>query len=677
MQSSPSLVARYSGFRPEIQGLRAVAVLMVVVYHVFIGRVSGGVDIFLLISAFFMTLSFVRKLEGERPLALGRYWLHTFKRLLPLAAATILVTSLLLAVFYPEGSVWAFRRDGLASIFYVENWHLAQEQADYYATDRSLSSPFQHFWSLSMQGQVFLLWPLIFLFASWIKKRFDIRPVKTLAVTFSVIFAVSLSYSIYATGADQAFAYFDTRARLWEFALGSLLALAIPFIKVPKAGRLALGWAGFVSMLSVGILIDVQGVFPGWIALWPLVSAAAIMAVGQSGSRFGIDRLLSWGPIVRLGDSAYALYLVHWPLLITYMVIRDRPEAGPRSGVVLVVASVALAVTLTRLIDEPLRRWHWAESTTKHMAIIVVTSVALASVPVGGWLIWDTNRVRIESEQAREQFTRNNPGAQSLMPDFVYEGDADATILPRVGELDTQWFGLEEDCTGRYATDIDLTPGWCKQSPMVTFPSKTVVVVGNSHSAQMMAAILPIAEEQNWQLVSLLQPGCNFTVVEYLDQCTPANEAFNRYVLDLHPDAVILHSTRSDVSADGENLVPGIAETIDELIDEGISVTGIRDNPRTEDDRVECYTKHLDNPDACTVPESDLLKPINPAEELDNRSGYTNLDFTDLICPDGQCPVVIGNVLMWLDPGHLSSDYITTMVEPARDRIVSAVEGGF
>ncbi|WP_257879691.1 acyltransferase family protein [Kocuria flava] len=315
-----------------MQGLRFVAVLLVVVYHVFLDRVSGGVDIFLLISAFFLTLSFVRKLEAGRPLALGRYWLHVFKRLLPLAVLTILVTLVLVALFYPEFDVARWRSQALASVFYVENWALAVAQVDYYAVDDSGSSPFQHFWSLSVQGQVFLLWPVIFAAAAVVCRRFRWRPVPVLAVAFGAVFVGSLVFSVVRTAGDQAFTYFDTRARLWEFALGSLLALAVPYLNPAKGLRVVLGWAGLVSMVLVGVLVDVQGAFPGWIALWPLLSAAAVIVAGSSGSRWGVDRVLASGPLVRLGDAAYALYLVHWPLLITYLVVRDRPVAGPRSG---------------------------------------------------------------------------------------------------------------------------------------------------------------------------------------------------------------------------------------------------------------------------------------------------------------------------------------------------------
>ena len=137
-----------------------------------------------------------------------------------------------------------------------------------------------------------------------------------LAAAFGAIFVASLAYSIDQTATNQAYAYFDTRARLWEFALGSLLALALPYLKPGKVLRVALGWAGLAAMLSCGLLLSVDRSFPGFVALWPTLAAAAIIVAGQSGSRLGVDRLLSWKPLVSLGDNSYALYLWHWPLLV-------------------------------------------------------------------------------------------------------------------------------------------------------------------------------------------------------------------------------------------------------------------------------------------------------------------------------------------------------------------------
>ena len=253
--STPVVARRQADWRPEIQGLRAVAVLLVVVFHIFTDRVSGGVDIFLFISAFFLTGSFTRKMEAGRPLAVGRYWLHVFTRLMPMAVLTILLTLVAVATVYPLADRASWRTEALASALYVENWALAFNAVDYYAADNTSLSPFQHFWSLSVQGQVFILWPLLFLVSALVARRTGARPRAVLTTAFASVFVVSLLWSVTQTSQNQAFTYFDTRARLWEFALGSLLALVLPFIHLGRRTRVFLGWAGLASMIAVGVVL--------------------------------------------------------------------------------------------------------------------------------------------------------------------------------------------------------------------------------------------------------------------------------------------------------------------------------------------------------------------------------------------------------------------------------------
>lgn len=647
--------------------------MMVVVYHVFVGRVSGGVDIFLLISAFFMTLSFVRKIESDRPIAIGRYWLHTFKRLLPMAVVTILATSLLLGLLYPEWAIWEFRPQALSSAFYFENWHLAATNVDYYARDGGLASPFQHFWSLSIQGQVFLVWPLVFGLAWWLRRRFGIGSVRTLTIAFATIFAASLTYSIITTNTRQEFAYFDTGARLWEFALGSLFALAIPYLQPGKAVRVVLGWVGFIAMLAVGIVVDVQTAFPGWIALWPLLAAGAIITAGQSGSVLGVDRFLAWRPIVKLGDSAYALYLVHWPILITYLVVSDQQVADPAAGAVLVVASTALAIVLTRLIEQPLKNWAWPEASKRRLALVVAICLVGVSVPVGGWMTYDVNRLNRLVAESRGDGYRNHPGALSLLPGFWFEGDPDAPVLPRVGNLRDQWVELPERCSGPLRADEGAAATYCRQTPTLDEPTRTVAVVGNSHAQQLMGTIIPIAEEQDWQLISLVQPICSFGLGGQPEECLESNESFVRYLEQLQPDVVFTVSTWGAVVVGvDERLVTGQSQAIDRLVAAGIRVVGIRDNPRLGFNPVDCLGRPSGDGETCSVAQEVVLGPVNPAEVWEGREGYVNLDFTDLICPDGICPPVIGNVLVWLDGDHLTSDYATTIAFAAHDRILAA-----
>ena len=659
---------RYSGFRSEVQGLRAVAVLLVVVYHVFVGRVSGGVDIFLFISAFFMTLSFVRKIEGGRALDVPRYWLHTFRRLLPLAALTIVVTLALLAVFYPATSVTQFRWEALASVFYVENWALAAASVDYYAVDHSTASPFQHFWSLSVQGQVFLLWPLVFGLAWLVRRRTGISSVPVLTVCFGLIFAVSLTFSVITTETQQAFAYFDTRARLWEFALGSLIALAIPYLKPPRNLRVFLGWAGLLSMVSVGILVDVQGSFPGWIALWPLLSATAIIVAGQSGSSVGVDRFLSWRPVVKLGDSAYALYLIHWPVLITYLVIRDRPEAGWRSGIVLVALSVVLAVLVTTYVENPVRQWQWPERNKLRLGAVIAGCVCLVTVPAVVWMQLDTAR----AQRLADESWVNNPGAVALQPGYSFRGAPDTPVLPLPADLPTNDAWVGEDCP----EDIGLAPdylGACHEYVPHDSPQKTVLLIGNSHLQHWLPALEPMAVENNWRVIIYSQLGCFYTVPEEqpAESCKGWLDGAEQVVDVMDPDLMFVQGTFT--SNHGEHWKPGFEQRMRELDARGIPVVGIRDVPRFPEPPANCAIEKGPEDPECfrTHP---MVGTPDPQKALsDELPLFESVDMTDMICPEQQCRPAIGNVYVYFDDDHLSEMYAQTLAPEFTERAEKAL----
>ncbi|NDO77725.1 acyltransferase family protein [Kocuria indica] len=672
--ASATRVARYSGFRPEVQGLRAVAVLLVVIYHVFMGRVSGGVDIFLLISAFFMTLSFVRRIEGGRPLGLARYWLHTFKRLLPLATVIILGTLALVAFVFPRTDVAEFRSQGVASILYVENWALAANQVDYYAADHSTASPFQHFWSLSVQGQVFLVWPLIFALAWFVKRRTGRSCVPVLAGCFGLVFVASLAFSVVTTASRQEFAYFDTRARLWEFALGSLLALAVPYLRVGRGLGVLLGWAGFVSMVLVGILVDVQGAFPGWIALWPLLSAAAIIVAGQTGSPIGFDRFLSWGPVVRLGDAAYALYLVHWPLLISYLVLRERPEAGPRSGVALVVLSVVLALALTRWVEAPMKRWAWPEARKWRMGLVIAVCMGLVVAAAGAWSAVERHR----TQQLTWNATENNPGAVSLLPGFQFAGDPEAPTLPLPEDLSRSAAELGGACP----EDIQLPEQFrqfCHETRAAENPAETVLVTGNSHAQHWLPAITALAEANNWRVVNYIQPGCYYTVAEEqppFETCDRWFEGTQPMVDAVHPGLMFVQGTFTNV--DGEFWKAGLETRVRDLVSQGIDVVGIRDVPRFSQPPSECAVENGEDAPQC-VGTHPMLGTEDPQQTLaDVLPGFSAVDMTDVICPREQCRPVIGNVYVYLDDDHITGMYSATTAPIFAQRTAEAMtaDGG-
>ncbi len=662
-----------SKYRPEVQGLRALAVLMVVTYHIWFGRVSGGVDVFLLISSFLLTFSFVRKIENGIPLRLGKYWLHLFKRLLPAVVVTLLGVLVATYLFIPQSRWPEILGQSWASLLYFQNWALAFASVDYYAADHSLASPLQHFWSLSVQGQVFILWPLLFVVAAFLTKLLKARFRFVVLVIFGAVFLGSLAFSIFETYTNQTFAYFDTRARLWEFALGTLLALVLPFLRIPAVLRVVMGWVGLAAMLSGGFVLDVQGEFPGYVALWPTLAAAFIIVAGQTGSRFGADRLLSWRPLVRMGDMSYALYLWHWPILITYLIYRDRTAVGIVGGTGIIVLALVLAYLTTRFIERPVRESQWAEKKRRRAALIIAVCLALVAAPVGGWQL----QLRAHAAELGKMAAVNNPGAKVLMDDFEGKAPAGVEILPAAADIQKEYAVLDGKCQNApFATQADVLEGRCSDTQVSGEPARTIVVVGDSHTEQWLGAIEPMAREQNWKVVSLLLGACTYSVgfEGGYKECNEFNAAATDYILELHPDAVFTVATKSRSEDPQDTVVPGLANAANLLHGEGIQMVGIRDNPRFTFNMMECVELNGEDSASCNPLRSETLSFAPPFEEL--RAAAPNIDLmdvTDLICGEERCQAVVGNVYVYIDGNHLTETYVDTMRPEFDQRFLSAV----
>ncbi len=660
-------------FRPEVQGLRALAVLMVVTYHVWLGRVSGGVDIFLLISAFLLTLSFARKVETGTSLNLVRHWLHLFKRLLPAAVVVILGVLAGTWLVLPQSRWPMVLEQAWASLLYRQNWLLADTAVDYYAQNHAGASPLQHFWSLSIQGQVFILWPLIFAGSAiaWrlLRRRYNTSYRAVLAVPFAAVFAASLAFSIDQTATNQAYAYFDTRARLWEFALGSLLALGLPLLRPGKMLRLVLGWAGLAAMLSCGLLLTVDRAFPGFVALWPTLAGAAIIVAGRSGSRFGVDRFLSWKPLVSLGDNSYALYLWHWPVLVLALAATGVESPNLSQGGAIIAASVVLAVLTTRFVEKPLREWRWPQVRTWRTAVVVVSCGALLAGPVAVWQTSLTAEEAATAAQPREL----TPGAAQLAPGNGMPAPA-ARIIPAPAALDNDWAGIHAPCIEANATTDPVLAG-CRQEVPSGEITKRIVVLGDSHAQQYLAALAPIAEARGWELVTLLMPACRFGAESEARnaECNAYNRASTAYVLEHRPDAVFTVATLTHELAPFETEVPGYVEGIQPIADAGIEIVGIRDNPRFTFNMPECVQRHSPGAPACNPPLSESLVDPSPLEGYRGRvDGLHLMDLSDFICAGGVCPAVVGNVYVYKDDNHLSRTYVESMIPMFEERLLAA-----
>ncbi|MCI1017626.1 acyltransferase [Microbacterium sp. C5A9] len=655
-----------TSYRADIDGLRTLAIVLVVIYHVWLGRVSGGVDVFLMISAFLLTGSLARRAIEGAPLTLGSFWSRRFRRLVPAAAVTLLAVLGAAYAFMPPTQWPRIWTETLASLLYVENWQLAFSEVDYYARDSAETSPLQHFWSLSIQGQVFLLWPLLIGLVALVlrKKRHLVRG--ALIAVFLVVFVWSLWFSIVETRDAQAFAYFDTRTRLWEFAAGSLLALLLPFIRPHAVVRAVIGWAGLVGIVLCGIVLDVRGGFPGYLALWPVLCTAAVIISGAAPARGGPAALLASKPVTALSGDAYALYLVHWPILVMWMVVTETDRIGAGEGLMIIAMSLVAARLLSWGVERPLRGPSRTDRTTALRGIAVVAaSVVLVAGATGGWRWSEQNRA---AEFAASAADSDYPGATQVEVSLDI-ASSDAPMIPVPTQLDSEWAAVGPTCDGRFAPSATVLEGSCNQSDDAEAAGAHVLVIGDSHAQQLSAPLIALSEERDLAVITLLRGGCTAGLFEESrnasqTSCEPWVRAALDYAAEIEPDAVYLVLTRADAD-EPERLLDGIDEAVESLREADIPVIGVRDNPRFSFDMYECAT---DDTRACEVPREAVLAEENPAAIFSDT--ITVVDFTPWLCPWDVCQATIGNIAVYIDDNHLSRTYARTLA-PFLDRILA------
>ncbi|MHA6618071.1 acyltransferase family protein [Pseudonocardia sp. DLS-67] len=663
-----------SAFRPELQGLRALAVLLVAVYHIWVGRVSGGVDVFFLVSGFLLTGQLLRA-AGRGDLDVRRRWTRSVSRLVPAAAVVLVVTTVAAVLVLPEGRWGQTVREIVASALFLENWQLAADSVDY-AARNNVESVAQHFWSLSVQMQVFLLWPLLFAVVALACRNVALidRPGtlrRTATMVLLGVFAASLVYSVDLTITNQPLAYFHTLTRLWEFALGGLLALHGDRIVLSLRARVAAGWTGVVGLVACGALIPVAQAFPGIAALWPTGCAALVLLAGCTGAPLAADRILTAAPARYLGDISYGLYLWHWPLLVLYLQGTGAESVGFGTGALIIGVATVLAASTHEFVEKPLAR---RRGGTRRQARITVACTAAVLTVALAWQVAAVLRVDPEAVLGDDA----HPGAHALLSD---DEISPAPLLPSAVAVTEDWVRIERwDCTPMTGFPMDA----CAQPLRVAEdtqelvpPDRRIVVVGDSHAQQLTGALLPIAEQHNWQIIAIVRGACPFStaseVVPDEADCLAWNAAAADEITALQPDAVVTLATRDARVGQTEQTPAGFVERWRRLDEQGIPVIALRDNPRFDHSVPDCVQTRPDDVGGCGVDRADIYAPTPPWADLpDIPPNVTFVDTADAVCDAERCPPVIGNVLVYMDDNHLTATYSTSM----SDLLASRIEEG-
>src|SRR6201999_948170 len=478
------------GFRPDVEGLRAVAILAVLVCHAGVPFLAGGyvgVDVFFVTSGFLITRLLLGEMEGRGTVSLRNFYARRAKRLLPLSALLLAVVGVLSIVIFSPLRATETSGDIISSALYVANWHFAAQSVDYFAQGLE-PSPVLHLWSLAIEEQFYLVWPGLMLATTWFWRRrgHSVRPV--LWVVLALILAGSLVYGVILTDDKPAFAYFDTFARAWELGLGAALALAGTG-KLPRLSAVALGWIGVAAIVYASFAFTAETTFPGTAALIPTLGAAALILSGTAlaetvggvtGFKAGAGWILSLPPIRYVGRISYSWYLWHWPFLVFAAAIW-----GPRLSVAAGLAAVAASWVPTQLthtlVEDPVRRAP-ALKRLPNRAIALGLACTLIAVGVGLGL-------RAAQPSVRTAKISDVPGAAAL-PEQPTPQETAVALRPNPlkARADRGRSYYEGCMVGIEGTNSNR----CFYGK--PHGEKTIVLFGDSHAMQYFPAVEELAE---------------------------------------------------------------------------------------------------------------------------------------------------------------------------------------
>ncbi|WP_326548274.1 acyltransferase family protein [Mycolicibacterium sp. ND9-15] len=679
--------------REDLDGLRGIAILLVVLYHVWFGRVSGGVDVFLVLSGFFFGGRLLRQAAGERPTEpLLRALIRLARRLLPALVVVLAASAVLTVLVQPQTRWEAFADQSVASLFYWQNWYLADTATDYLRAGQSVS-PLQHIWSMSVQGQFFIAVLTIAALAAiasragnWAHRRRTV-----LVAVVAVATALSFWYAVVAHNLDQSHAYYDTFARAWELFAGMLAAAVVSAVQMPWWLRTSAGVIGLAAIFGCGILLDGAAQFPG---PWALVPVGATVLLIFSGAQTAghipwPNRLIATPPLATLGAMAYSLYLWHWPLLIFWLAYSDQEGAGLDDGVVILLLSLALAYLTLRFVEDPLREQpsksagaHRLPLANRHVTAVLGGFVTLLAVAVTvSSLTWRDHlaAVRAKGIELQNLSVRDYPGGRALLDnDRVAKLPMRPTLLEASDDLPaTTTDGCITDFAG---TDVVRCAYGDPAAP------RTIALAGGSHAEHWITALDLLGRTHGFRVVTYLKMGCPLTtdddprIAGSLDpypQCrTWVRDAMTALIAD-RPDYVFTTTTRPYTDGPGDMVPDGYLGIWDEFSANGIAVLGLRDTPWMFRDGflftpIDCLAENGD-PESCGVPRNEALADRNPT--LAHAEAYpllTVLDLSDAVCRPDHCRAVEGNVLVYHDAHHLSATYVRTLTDELARQISDA-----
>lgn len=621
--------------RRDIQGLRGVAVLLVVLYHAGLPLFPGGfvgVDVFFVISGYLITGLLVKDLAGSGRIAFTHFYARRIRRLLPAALFLVLCVAACASFVYSPYERDDVYQSLVASALYAANLWFARNAVDYLGGDLA-ANPMLHMWSLAIEEQFYLVWPLLIgLCGRGASPANLLRRVTTGVVGVSVL---SFAACVWVTWRSQPWGFFGTPFRAWEFGLGALV-----FLLGAHAARMShgmarvLGWVGAAAVIASAVALRETTLFPGALALAPAGGTALVLAAIHGTTPLALRTFLSSWPMKRLGDISYSLYLWHWPLLVFAAMLFAESRASASVGAI-VIALLAASASY-RFLENPIRH---NRALDRRDGLAVVFGI-LGSVVVA-FAVHRLATATDEVSAAQRRYVATRSDKARIYDDGCHAG-FDATDLPACS------YGRQDG-------------------------PRTVVLFGDSHAAQWFPAIERLAQEKGWRLLSLTKSACPSIDVEVFStakrrpyfECEQwRSRMIERIVKERPVWVVISNSSRYGIAP--EVWKAGAARLLQRLSPAGAYVAVIRDVPWVPADPLTCLSRAewrgRAPAEGCAF---DLKAALAPGlaiftAEASAVSFYPRglmLDLTSTICPTPKCTLERAGDIVYRDSNHLTASF--------------------
>jgi len=655
LRSQPPKSNRYASiqFRTDIEGLRAVAVLLVVLRHTGLSFLQGGfigVDVFFVLSGYLITGLLTKELKSSGTINLSAFYARRVRRLLPASTLVVVFVCLIQSIIASPLTQFGVLKTALATLLYSSNIYFAHIQL-YYFAESYATSPLLHTWSLAVEEQFYFVWPLFLMLLTRLVKKIRIRILILIALTL-----VSFIACVRLTALNPVTAFFESPSRAWEFSIGGLASFVpVRWLVAHNVLSKWLGIGGLVILLLSGALITGFSSFPGYVAAIPVLATSATLLGGAGAPGSLAARFLNLRVLQYLGGISYSLYLWHWPILVMGQEIYPTNSAALR--VACLVLSVALAALTHATVENPVR----FNSFLASKPLFSLEIAGLSSIVcIGGFAIWWA--ALNHSTQFRKFYKVHN----------------DVPSLYRMG------------CAADWS---DARLRVCSFGE-VSKPESTVVLFGDSHAGQWFPALKDISESNRWKLVTLIKSACSPMNISSSSMDNPrAIETCDQWrklaiaaIQEMHADTVII-STSSYYSQHGRPELIGASEwekgsrdTFIALARPGTAVRLIRDTPHADYDVTSCLAQLAWNGRGTCPPmmrARALSSDIYEAEvhAAANIANVRIIDMSDTICGSESCKMEEGDLVVSRDGDHLTASYAESLANALQVQLLESLQG--